>query len=67
MQAIKGKKSHQLLMDSSELRAAFWGRASWSRGFFVCSTGNVTDEVIAEYIRSIDVEHQEDDQFKVSE
>jgi REP element-mobilizing transposase RayT len=35
----------------------------WERGYFCCSTGNVTDEVIAEYIA-----HQQDDRdddFKV--
>jgi putative transposase len=29
----------------------FWGRHLWARGYFADSTGNVTDEVIAEYIR----------------
>src|SRR6266508_697830 len=51
MQAIKGKTSHHLLQDYRRLRAAFWGRHLWGRGYFVCSSGNVTEEVIAEYIR----------------
>ena len=67
MQAIKGKTSHRLLMDHRKLRAAFWGRHLWSRGYFVCSSGNVTDEMIAEYIRTQDAEPQDDDRFKVSE
>ena len=29
----------------------FWGRHLWARGCFVASSGNVTDETIAEYIR----------------
>ena len=28
----------------------FWGRHLWARGYFCCSSGNVTDEVVAEYI-----------------
>jgi putative transposase len=48
MQAIKGKTSHQLLQDYRRLRATFWGRHLWGRGYFVASSGNVTDEAIAE-------------------
>ena len=50
-QAIKGKTSHHLLQDCRRLRATFWGRHLWGRGYFVRSSGNVTDEAIAEYIR----------------
>jgi len=51
MQSIKGKSSRKLLMEFRHLNRAFWGRHLWARGFFVASSGNVTDEVIAEYIR----------------
>ena len=68
MQAIKGKSSHDLLRDYRRLRATFWGRHLWGRGYFVCSSGNVTDEVIAEYIRVQGGEPQnDDDRFQVSE
>jgi putative transposase len=67
MQAIKGKSSHHLLRDYRRLRATFWGRHLWGRGYFVCSSGNVTDEVIAEYIRVQGGEPQSDDRFHVSE
>jgi putative transposase len=32
------------------LSKAFWGRHIWGRGYFVASSGNVTDEVIIQYI-----------------
>ena len=67
MQAIKGKTSHSLLMDSKRLRAAFWGRHLWARGYFVASSGNITDEMIAEYIKNQGAEPQDDDRFQVSE
>ena len=51
MQAIKGKSSRKLLMEFRHLNRAFWGRHLWARGFFVASSGQVTDAVIAEYIR----------------
>jgi REP-associated tyrosine transposase len=67
MQAIKGKTSHHLLMDHRKLRTEFWGRHLWGRGYFVCSSGNVTDETIAEYIRLQGAEPQDDDRFRISE
>jgi putative transposase len=45
-----------------------WGRhLLWGRGYFVCSSGNVTDEAIAEYIRLQGAESQNDDCFQISE
>ena len=32
------------------LSRTFWGRHIWARGYFVASSGNVTDEVIMKYI-----------------
>jgi len=66
MQWVKGKTSHHLLMDYRRLRKEFWGRHLWARGYFVCSSGNVTDEVIAEYIERQDVTRDDPD-FKISE
>jgi len=61
MQRIKGKTSRKLMMEFRHLRQACWGRHVWARGFFVSSIGNVTDEVIMEYIRTQDVEKSDDD------
>lgn len=51
LQYLKGKSSRKLLLEFRHLNRAFWGRHLWARGFFVTTSGNVTDEVIAEYIR----------------
>ena len=51
MQYLKGKSSRKLMMEFTHIRQVFWGRHVWARGYFVASSGNVTDEVIAEYIR----------------
>ena len=32
------------------LAKRIWGRHLWARGYFAASSGNVTDEFIAEYI-----------------
>ena len=67
MQAIKGKTSNRLLMNWRELRREFWGRHLWARGCFVCSSGNVTDEVIAEYIATQGADPEEEKRFKITE
>ena len=54
MQYIKGKTSRKLMMEFKHLQKQYWGRHLWARGYFVASSGNVTDEAIMEYIR-----HQE--------
>jgi putative transposase len=51
MQYIKGKTSRKLQQEFAHVHKAFWGRHVWARGYFVASSGNVTDEVIQEYIR----------------
>jgi putative transposase len=47
---LKGRSSRKMLQEYDELRREFWGRHLWARGYFVASTGNVTDEIVAEYI-----------------
>jgi len=51
MQYIKGKTSRKLMMEFKHLQKKYWGRHLWARGYFVASSGNVSDEVIMEYIR----------------
>jgi putative transposase len=66
MNAIKGKSSIRLMRSFRELNRQFWGRHLWSRGYFVATSGNVTDEILKRYIEDQDVESQDDD-FKVTE
>ena len=66
MQAIKGKTSHHLLQDSRKLRKEFWGRHLWERGYFVVSTGDVSEDVVARYIEHQDVE-PDDGGFQITE
>ena len=47
---LKGRSSRKMLEELGELRKVYWGRHLWARGYFAASTGNVTDEIIAEYI-----------------
>ena len=68
VQYIKGNSSRKLQMEYKELNKQFWGKHLWARGYFVASSGNVTEEVIAEYIKNQDiVEHMKSDNFTISE
>jgi len=50
-QQLKGVSSHLLLQEFQSLRKQFWGRHLWARGYLAVSSGNITDEMIQEYIR----------------
>jgi putative transposase len=53
---IKGKTSRKLLTEYRRLSKEFWGRHLWARGYFAASSGNVTDELIMQYIALQDLE-----------
>ena len=58
VQYIKGNTSRKLQMEYKELNKQFWGQHLWARGYFVASSGNVTDEIIAQYIKDQDLEEK---------
>jgi putative transposase len=63
IQWLKGKSSYKMLGEFPHLQKQCWGRHWWGRGYICCSSVNVTDEVIAEYIAN--QSHDRDDDFKV--
>ena len=63
VQQLKGKSAYKLLQEFSHLRKKFWGRHLWARGYFCCSSGNVTDEVIKQYIEN--QQHESNQDFRV--
>ena len=66
MKRIKGKTSRRLLNESRILAKQCWGRHLWARGYFVASSGNVTDEVIDQYIEQQAIEERaRDDDFTI--
>jgi putative transposase len=66
MQAVKGRSSRKILSESKEMSKKFWGRHMWGRGYFAASSGNVTDEVIMQYIETQDLENARNDDFQIS-
>lgn len=64
---VKEKTSRKLLAENRRLAKEFWGRHLWARGYFAASSGNVTDEVIMQYIAAQDLcERVYDDDFTLS-
>jgi len=61
MQWLKGTSSRVLLQEFPRLRKQFWGRHFWARGYLAVSSGNLTDEMIQEYIDEQEGEQIADD------
>lgn len=66
VQYLKGKSSYKLLSENKDLSKLFWGRHLWGRGYFVATSGNITDEVIMEYIKNQD-NNESNDEFTIAE
>ena len=52
MRFIKGTTSRKIQMEFPELRKRYWGRRFWARGYFCTTSGNVTNEIILQYIEN---------------
>ena len=65
VQYLKGKSSYKILQENKQLSKLFWGRHLRGRGYFVATSGNITDEVIMEYIENQNENEKEDD-FSIS-
>jgi len=61
VQYLKGKSSHRLLSEYKALRKRYWGQHLWARGYWVASSGNVTDEVWKDYIKNQQPPEPDDD------
>jgi putative transposase len=59
VQYLKGKTSRKLQIEYPSLKKRYWGKHLWGIGYFVRTSGNVTDETIKEYIEN----QGEDDKF----
>jgi putative transposase len=68
VQRLKGRSSRRMLEEFGELSRQFWGRHLWARGYFAVTTGNVTDEIIKQYIESHgDLPPEDDGTFNIGE
>ena len=63
VQYLKGKSSYKLLQENKQISKQFWGRHLWARGYFVATSGNITDEIILEYIKNQDNKENDNEEF----
>ena len=61
MQWLKGISSRILLSEFPHLKKQFWGRHLWARGYLAVSSGNITDELVQQYIQEQEGESIADD------
>lgn len=47
---LKGRSSRLLQKEFPHLKKRYWGRRFWGKGFGAWSTGNITDEMVQEYL-----------------
>jgi putative transposase len=67
MQYIKRKTSRKLLQEFESLKKRYYGGHLWARGYYSATSGNITDEMIIEYVRNQDRDTEEEDNFQVTE
>ena len=50
MKQVKGRSSRLLQKEFPHLKKRYWGQRFWAKGFGAWSTGNITDEMVQEYL-----------------
>jgi len=50
MRRVKGRSSSKLLSEFPHIKRRFWGRHFWARGYFCVTAGELTREMIKEYL-----------------
>lgn len=49
----KGRSSRKIQQEFPHIGKGYWGRYFWGRGFFSSTSGNVTDDIINDYINHL--------------
>jgi putative transposase len=50
MRRLKGRTASKLLEDYPHVKKRFWGRHLWARGYFCATAGQMTEEMIKQYL-----------------
>lgn len=64
MRRVKGRTSRKLFEDFPLLKKRYWGRHFWARGYFCATVGQMTEEMIKEYLDH-HFEPKPNDEFKI--
>ncbi len=66
VKVAKGRSSRKIQQEFPEIRKKYWGCHFWGRGFFSSTSGNVTDEIINNYIDNHTDAHKTDNLHNLS-
>jgi len=55
------------MQENKQMSRLFLGRHLWGRGYFVTTSGNITDEMIMEYIENQDNKEKDGGEFTITE
>ncbi len=50
MRKAKGRSSRKIQIEFPELKKRYWGRRFWGRGYFSTTSGQITDDIILQYL-----------------
>ena len=50
MRRIKGRSSRKIQQEFPAIRKSYWGRYFWQRGYFSTTAGNITQDLILQYL-----------------
>jgi putative transposase len=64
MRRIKGLTSTKLFQEFPQLKKKYWGQYFWARGYFCVTAGELTKEMIKEYLVHY-FERKPNDNFKM--
>jgi len=64
MRRIKGRSARKLFEEFPNIKKRYWGRHFWARGYFCATVGQITDEMIQEYLEH-HFEPNSSDNFKM--
>ena len=60
-QLLKGKSSFKIQQEFPELKKRYWGQHIWARGYYCATSGNITDEMIKDYLNNHKTNDVKDD------
>jgi len=66
MQYLKGRSYRLLQEEFADLKKRYWGQHLWARGYFCATVGNVTEEIIRNYIAN-QFNEGKDEIFRIEE
>ncbi len=58
VQKAKGRSSRKVQLEFPDLGKTYWGKHFWGRGYFSATSGNITDEVVTDYINKHSEAHK---------